>query len=67
MTGRPRTDLGGAALVNGPGGPYKGWGIVHIGPEPGVCTVDDDGCGYCVGIPCRNPRLVPRRGGDADV
>lgn len=45
-------DLGGAIVVKGPG---RSWGIVHFGPEPGVCSVDVNGCGYCIGVPCRLP------------
>lgn len=45
--------LGGAAVINGPG---RHWGVVHFGPDPGVCSVDEDGCGYCIGEPCRLPK-----------
>jgi hypothetical protein len=46
-------DLGGAVVVRGPG---RRWGVVHVGPEAGVCEVADDGCGYCIGVSCRLPR-----------
>ncbi len=53
----PEPDLGGAVVIRGPG---RRWGIVHVGPAPGACSVDEDGCGYCIGVPCRLPRDVTR-------
>jgi hypothetical protein len=46
-------ELGGVIHVKGPG---KRRAIVHYGPEEGVCRVAPEGCGYCIGVPCRLPR-----------
>jgi hypothetical protein len=48
----PDASHGGAIVINGPG---QSWGIVHIAPEPGVCSVVEEGCGYCIGVPCKWP------------
>jgi hypothetical protein len=53
----PKESLGGSVVMRGPG---RRWGIVHFGPEEGVCSVDKDGCGYCIGIPCKSPKKVIR-------
>lgn len=34
-------------------------GIVHIGPDDGVCSVNIVGCGYCHG-PCKLPVTAER-------
>ena len=46
-------DLGGVIRVQGP---RRTVTRVHVGPAPGVCSVEDDGCGYCLGVPCKSPR-----------
>jgi hypothetical protein len=51
----PRGDLGGAVVIRAHGTGHP-WGILHIGPADGVCSVDDLGCGYCIGVPCKQPR-----------
>lgn len=28
---------------------------VHVGPADGVCSVEPEGCGYCLGVPCAHP------------
>lgn len=53
MSAVQRADLGGVIPVQGP---RRTVTRVHVGPAPGVCSVDDDGCGYCLGVPCRSPR-----------
>lgn len=54
-------ELGGAAYVL-PKSPRR-WGVVHFGPDDGVCSVDEQGCGYCIGVPCKLPNSKPRAGG----
>lgn len=48
--------LGGAAVVAGPG---RRWGVVHLAPAEGACSVDPLGCGYCIGVPCQQPARPP--------
>ena len=55
----PAPDRGGVIPVPGP---RRTVTRVHVGPAPGVCSVDRDGCGYCIGVPCRSPSPT---GGDA--
>lgn len=43
----------GAVIVRGPG---RKWGVICVGPEDGVCSVDEIGCGYCIGVPCKWPK-----------
>lgn len=62
MADTPRGDLGGSFVMRGPG---RRWGVVHVGPEPGVCQVDTDGCGYCIGVPCQLPN--PAKEGTDDA
>ena len=47
-------ELGGAIHLTGKG--YRRYGVVHFGPEDGVCSVAPEGCGYCIGRPCELPR-----------
>lgn len=46
---------GGSMSLNRVGGSRR-YGVIHFGPEPGYCSVDEDGCGYCIGVACRLPK-----------